>query len=151
MATAQDDGETLIEILVTLMLVGIGVAAVLGALMTGFRGSRSTQLTADGRATLVAAAEQIQAADYVPCAGLNGYNNAIAVAVAPKNSDGTNVSTTTVTVRKIAYWTGAQGFADSTVVAACAYENTAGAVSRLQRITLQASSDENLTIVKKAP
>ena len=152
MRRRTDAGETLVEVLITLVLVGIGVSAVLTALMTGIRGSRSTQSTTDARAVLVAAAEQVEAATYVPCAGLTGYNASLASPAAPRNNDGTNVSASSVSVSAISYWSttagGAQGFSATD----CSYENTAGAISRLQRLTLQSSSsDEMLTIIKRAP
>lgn len=121
--------------------------------MTGLRGSRSTQQTTDSRSLLVGAAEQIQAADYVKCAGLTGYNPAIATTVAPVNADGTNTSSVSVTVVSIDYWSsdsaGVQGFSGACI--ASSYDNNPAAASRMQRITLRATSDENLTIVKRAP
>ena len=145
----DDGGETLLEVLITLMLVGIGVAGVLAALMTGLQGSRSTQATTDSRALLVAAAEQLQAAPYVGCAGPTGYAAALASAFTSKAADGTNVSVITVKLSAIDFW-GANAAGSLAFSSDCAYDNIAGAQGRLQRITLQTTSDESLTIVKKA-
>jgi prepilin-type N-terminal cleavage/methylation domain-containing protein len=151
MRATDDRGETLIEVLITVVLMGIGVAGVLFGLTAGVRGSRSTQVTADGRAALVAAVEQLQATSYVPCAGVTGYNPALGVVILPQNTGGSNVAPA-VTVTAISYWTtdpatNLQGFSGTD----CSYDNTASASSRMQRITLMAASDEKLTIVKRAP
>lgn len=145
----SDEGFTLVEVLVTLVLVGIGVSGVLAALMTGVRGSKATAGMADARALLNAAAEQVQAAPYAPCAGTGGYASALTSASKASNSDGSNVASQTLSV-SIAYWSvssaGVPGFSTSD----CSYDSS-GASGRLQRITLTSQTDEQLTIVKRAP
>ena len=68
---SNSNGETLLEVLITVMIVGIGVTGVLFGILTTASGSTSSQHYADTREELTAAAARIQAAPYQP-AGSSG-------------------------------------------------------------------------------
>jgi prepilin-type N-terminal cleavage/methylation domain-containing protein len=74
-----DRGETLIEVLVAVMIMGVGVVVLLGGLGTSIRMSALHRHQASATTYLRAYAEAVQAAvdraptAYVPCAGLGSY------------------------------------------------------------------------------
>lgn len=63
----SDRGETLVEILVALVILGIGVVALMGGLATAVFGSSLHRNQSDADAALVMALENIKALPYVPC------------------------------------------------------------------------------------
>jgi type II secretory pathway pseudopilin PulG len=63
----SDAGETLIEILIAIAVMGIAFAALLGGMLTAATMSGVHRLQADGHLQLVHAIETVKAAPYVPC------------------------------------------------------------------------------------
>jgi Tfp pilus assembly protein PilV len=74
-APARDSGETLIELLVAIVVIGIGVTALLGAWQIAVSSSSLTSNRSKAEAVLRSWAESVAtvtdtgAAAYVPCAG----------------------------------------------------------------------------------
>jgi type II secretory pathway pseudopilin PulG len=64
-----DDGETLVELLMTLMIMGIAVAAIMGAMMLAVDASSLHRKQAQSQALLRNWAESVSKAPYTPCPG----------------------------------------------------------------------------------
>jgi prepilin-type N-terminal cleavage/methylation domain-containing protein len=80
-----DDGLSLPEVLVTVMIVGIAFVAILAALAVTIRTSRTHEVSADTNTLLVGAAEAVKAADF--CDPLEGCVPADAYAAAVAGID----------------------------------------------------------------
>jgi prepilin-type N-terminal cleavage/methylation domain-containing protein len=161
-------GETLLEVLITVMVVGVGVTGLLFGLLSAASGSGASQSYADVRQGLAAAAERVQAAHYQPGGGTglancsvaptSAYTAALAAITPAKNGDGSDAASKP-TVARIDFWTGSTFLAGSTVITdptdnsgtvpGCFYDRAPGS-SHMQRITLQSGS-EKLTFVKREP
>lgn len=96
---ASDDGFSLVEILLTIAIVGIAFAAILGGMVTSIVVSdlHRKQAVADALARSAAEAVKDHAVAYVECAGPNAYRDAL-----PAAPSGYAVSITDVR-----YWDGA--------------------------------------------
>jgi prepilin-type N-terminal cleavage/methylation domain-containing protein len=71
-ASARSEaGFTLIEVVVAVLILGVGVVAILGGLATAVFGSGLHRNQADLDAALVTAEEKIKAAPYQSCSGSN--------------------------------------------------------------------------------
>lgn len=175
-AARDDGGFTLIEVLITIMVISIGVVGLIFGLMTAASGSSAGQKYADTREVLAAAAERVQAADYQPDSATlangdcdpnqvtaqNAYTAAISGVVPAQNTDGSNAGTRPV-VAQVAFWNGStfltasQTYANPdttstlTPVHGCYFDSQTTGVSHMQRITLQLGNTEKLTIVKRQP
>lgn len=158
-------GETLLEVLITVMVVGVGVVGILFGILSAASGSTASQAFADSREQLAAASARIQAAAYQPAsasgscdtAPIAAYTAALSGITAPKRTDGT-AAAVKPTILRIAYWTGssflggASTYLDpdgSGTVPGCFYDRSSGS-SHMQRITLKQGNDQ-LTIVKRQP
>jgi prepilin-type N-terminal cleavage/methylation domain-containing protein len=136
-AIHADDGFSLAEVLVTIVIVGITFAAVLGGLMTSIRVSdlQRTEATADAVAR--SAAEWVKDSvrnPYVNCSGTGTYS----LSGLPKPSG------YSATITRVEYWDGAAPGATGTynlpshIQPAC----PAGGDKGLQRITIVAASSD---------
>lgn len=140
-----EEGFTLIEVLITIVIMSIGVTALLTGLLTASRSSASTRGFADSRQVLLSTAERIGAASYAPCSGSaagGAYAAARAAVTLPANG-ATNVATG-VDVARIDYWDG------SAFTSSCTYDNDSTSQGRMQRLTLVVGS-ESVVFVKRAP
>lgn len=146
----DDQGFTLIEVLLTIILMGIGVTALLTGLTTAAKSTRGNQDLADTRSLVYAAAEAVTAATYQGCAGSgtpsNAYAAAITGVVPPQSKTGTDKAVL-ATVERVFWWTGT-AFSEATTD--CTYDNASSSLSRLQRITVSAGPD-SLTFIKRGP
>lgn len=145
----SDEGFSLVEVLITIVLMAIGVTALLTGMVTASRGASDNRSTADARQALLSTAEQVLRAPYEACSGAaegaEPYASARA-SVEVANDDGANqgvgVADDDVTIE---YWDG------NAFGAPCgAYDADATNVSRMQRLTFQAGA-ESLVVVKRAP
>ena len=122
----RDDGLSLVELVVSIALLGIGVVAILGAyaslIVSGDRarkhGDVSTVLAAAGASVVDPARNP-----YVPCASTTAYDTTAGV-VLP-----TGLTPQLVTVTSVLFWNG------DSFQATC-YDQSAGALARLQQITV---------------
>jgi len=64
----SEGGESLLELIVAVAILGLGVVALLGGLTTAVFGSALNRSQADVSAVLTAASEQVKAATYMTCA-----------------------------------------------------------------------------------
>ena len=72
-ARRGEAGFTLIEVIITVMLIGTGVVAVLGALQVGVISASVQQDLAVAEVTLRGAAEHVKSETFVGCAGTSAY------------------------------------------------------------------------------
>jgi prepilin-type N-terminal cleavage/methylation domain-containing protein len=132
----DERGETLAEVLMTISIMGILFAAVLGAIAVSGQTSDINHKDATAEALLRTSAEQIQGAAYVACAPAPAYTVA-----AP--SDGV-----TVTVTAVRFWNGANPPVFAASGSPCSDQG-------VQAIDLKAQSSdgralETLTVYKRA-
>ena len=69
----SEAGESLVEIVVAVAILGLGVVALLGGLGTAVSTSGLHRRQADVSAVLTAASERVKLADYMACAGAAEY------------------------------------------------------------------------------
>lgn len=132
----RDGGSTFIEILVAVVLLGIGGIAVLTAVAAAATSAAVGRDVADVQAALATAADAVEAADperdtYVPCARPDEYDGL--------------VSAHGVEVLSVEYWTGARW---SVAADECAHDDG----ERLQRVTIRAAVDDTfreVAVVKR--
>ncbi len=106
---SDEDGFTLVEQLVTVVLLGIGVVAVLGAVLTLISTSARHRDMSNATAVLANAAARVASADttWKPCGVAADYSTA---AKGPVDDLPQGMSLDNVTVTSVAYWDG-QAFA----------------------------------------
>lgn len=127
---ATEAGFTLVELLLAVSILGIGVVAVVGGMMTSIQVSDLGRRQAEGQTALRAYAESVAGATYAPCAP------AYSTSYAPPA--GYSAAMT------VAYWDGSS------------FTATCGTDKGLQRVTLRIAADdgrasESLAIAKRAP
>lgn len=160
--TRADEGFSLVEVLLTLALMGIGVVALLTGMVTASVGSADSATTVDERQVLLSTAERILSAPYVGCAGgTNGsapapatYQAARTDVLLPTTAGAAPAQPASIT--RIAYWNGRtyvsgqyDDFVDPAVKRnACFYDSDAAVPSHMQRITLTVGK-ETLVFVKR--
>jgi len=141
MSSRSDRGETLIEVLVTVVIMSIAIVAIAGALLTGVRIADVHRKTATATTVLRAYAEALQArvvgtaGTYQDCAGPGHYQIDF---TAPDGFDAVPTG--------VAYWSPT----DSRFTATCTTD------TGVQRVTLQVTSDdprisETLDVVIRRP
>jgi prepilin-type N-terminal cleavage/methylation domain-containing protein len=136
-AIHTDDGFSLAEVLVTIVIVGITFAAILGGLMTSIRVSALQRTEATADAVARSAAEWVKDSirnPYVNCGGTGAYS----LAGLPTPS---GYSATITTVQ---YWDGAAPAATGTYDLPSHIQATCptGGDQGLQRITIVATSSD---------
>lgn len=117
MTWREESGETLVEVLLAVMIIGVGVTGLLGGLGTGVAMSGVQQQHAVTETAVRHVAETVRAAPFVPCA--TTYTTA-----APTVD-------VTVLAMEILHWDG-----DS-------FESTCPAVDILQLVTVSVESTES--------
>src|SRR5579862_6744942 len=96
-AAGVERGETLVEILVTVAIMGLAFVGIFAGLTGSFTMSAAHRDSADGTNLLVSAADAVKAASYVPCPTLStsSYNPTQGVSL-PAGWSATNVAVTAV-------------------------------------------------------
>ncbi len=137
---ARDAGTTLIEILVTIVLLGGMVGVIMDGMWTSIRVSRMSDDQAKVEAVLGSAADRLANYAYLPCPQLNdGYEPIIQSA-----SGAVNWATSTVSVVNIEFWDPTMPGANKWQGANLACNDAAGLTTSktLQRITIQVVSPQ---------
>ena len=157
----NEAGDSLIEVLITVSIVGIGVVAILTTMGSTFRLSAASRTGSHGDQMLVRYAENLLAVAYQPCtSGSTPYVAAATSAIPAGNlPDGIVVGppgTTSVTpnafelsISSVAYWNG--DLSPATFSTTCPPSDPGS-----QELTLRvhgggASFDRTLMIVKRRP
>ena len=134
-----DDGVTLVELLVAIVILGIAFTALLGGMATGVIGSRHHRSQSSANTILVSAAEKVKAAAYVACAVHTDYDPAAALAEVTGDFGPADVTA-------VQYWDGAADAFGATC--------PAGGDQKLQQVTVSVANGdttETLSFVKRNP
>jgi Tfp pilus assembly protein PilV len=70
----RDEGETLLEVVISIAIMGIAFVGLLGAMLTAASMSGLHRRQADAQVLLVSAVEQLKSASYVSCADSTSYS-----------------------------------------------------------------------------
>lgn len=142
---------SLIELIVSITLLGLAGLAVLGTLQATIRGSRTLDEQVRAGTVLTAASEQLQRAPFVPCPApadpSDGYVVAVRAAPAEVGWDPSTISITSVR-----YWdVGTQAW--STTPPPCGDTSTISPSAHLQQVALLldvpgSSATRSLVVVK---
>lgn len=122
-APARDAGETLTELLVTVVILGIAVAGLTGALLTSGKASTLHRQQALTQNALRAWAEQVGAAAYADCATTSGFG-------APSPALPTGL---TAAVTGVQYWNGTS------------FATSCGTDTGVQKVTLRITAANGLS------
>jgi Tfp pilus assembly protein PilV len=127
--SSRDAGETLVEVVIAIAIMGIAFVALLGAMLTAASLSGTHRLQADVQLELQSALEQLKVTPHIACAGNTAY---------PLPSGASAV---------VDYWNGV-GFGPTCYEAQAPYLTT-------QRITVTVTSSDgrvsrSQTILKRA-
>lgn len=137
---SQDRGDTLIEVLVAIVIIGIAAAGIFGGLLTAVNLSAYHRSQSTAGVVVRGYGEAIirfaGGTGYVPCAAAGSYGPGAVGYVAPSG-----YAASTVAVR---YWTGS------------AWSSSCAADLGVQQLTLQATptdtrATEKLTVVVRKP
>lgn len=133
-STDSDGGFSLVEILVTIAIVGITFTAILGGIMTSITASALQRKQATADSVVRSAAEWVKDSEknpYMPCAGANMYS----LASLPVPSD------VSVAIQKVEYWTWDQQRIPAAY--ATGFQSSCPTPDHgMQRITIAASSSD---------
>ena len=138
-----DDGESLVEVLLSLAILGLAMASILGGMATSIFGSSLHRSQSDATAVVKSAAETLKdpASRWESCATPATYTPMVASVVRP-------AGWAAPAVESVRYWNGTafQGTCDDTVAL--------GHLLRTQEITIRIDSSdgrdtERLTVVKQ--
>ena len=111
-ARVHDEGSTFIEILISIVLLGFAVMAVIGGLRVVILASSASNDQAKVEAVLTSAADRLAATDYIPCPSLaNGDYAYLAGAASASVDDPSWASGGVVTIENISYWQAGSGSA----------------------------------------
>ena len=149
-----DAGFSLIEILISIAIMGIAMVAVLGALATQVKGAGLHRDESNAGSVVASAAEQVQAVTYAACTAstspLASYQTAARQAALPSDwqTKGLNAASA-ISVTGITYWNGSS-FSTSCVVDPT---DTAGLL-QIQLVSLRAAGPgagaaETLDVIKR--
>jgi hypothetical protein len=140
-AADREGGETLLEIIVAVTVLGLAITALLGGLATAVFGSSLHRRQADVSVVMTSAVEWVKQQRYVACATKSSYLDTFAypgytVGTTPADGitierpAGTPVWRVTFAIRD---WNGGEGF-DARIPAVCQASHEAGI--RRQEITI---------------
>ena len=144
MLESRDErGESLVEILIAMMILGIAAAALLGGLATGFFSSGIHREQTDSGALLASAGESLlddTLNPYYPCATLaniaHEYNPTNGVSIP------TGWSTSDVAITAISWWTAAQNTGQQFATSGSCPDTASGGVLQMQKITVTITSPD---------
>lgn len=144
----DDAGESLIEVLIAIMIMGLAFTAALGGMRLGLMGSDVHRSQATAETVLLSAVEKVKAqSGYQLCAL---PTNATYVGDARSAASAAGWSPSTVTITSVQYWNG-------TAFQGICSETASGPASflRIQLVTMQVTSPaadatETMTFIKRA-
>ncbi|MEM9040163.1 MAG: prepilin-type N-terminal cleavage/methylation domain-containing protein [Actinomycetota bacterium] len=148
----RDDGFTLTEVLVAIVLLGVAVSVIIAALRTTIVVSQTSDEQAKVEAALTAAADRLTTTDYITCPDdTSDYHSEVGAAASVVGWPAEQIE-----IVEIQFWDPAFGqggadvvsadgdwVADNTLVGAGCDDSAVFTTSRtLQRITIQATSPD---------
>lgn len=142
-----DAGESLLEVILSIALMGLAFTASLGAMQLGLIGSQVHRSHATAETVLLRAVEKLKAETaYTPCAVAN---DASYLPDAQSVASASGWDATTVSIPSVEYWNGA-GFQSS----GCSGLEAVATILRMQLITVQVTSPdgdavESMSFVKR--
>ena len=132
-----DAGESLLEVILSIALMGLAFAAILGGMQMGLSGARVHRSQATAGTVLVSAVENVKSqAAYTPCAV---ENEATYLTQARAALPG-GWAPATITIPSVQYWNGF-GFQPG----GCAGLEAVASILRLQLVTVQVTSPDGTT------
>lgn len=105
-ANSSDSGESLLEVLLAIAIIGIAFAAVLAGLGTAVTTSGINREQADDTAYVRAIAERIEAAPFTSCATASDYELALAGTSMPSGTPAIASPSGSTRSLSVAYWNG---------------------------------------------
>lgn len=140
---SQDGGFSLIEVLIAVMILGLGFTALLGAMGVAFSGANSFRKAADSGTVAISAAERIKDAAYINCATAASYVTTARAVTLPSGWTAAAVS-----VDSVLYWNG------TAFSAANSCGDASSSYLKLQLVTVSATSPDTrakevITVVKR--
>jgi len=150
-------GFSLIEVLIAVVILGLGVTALLGAFGVAYSGSHSFRNQSDAKTVAISAAERVQSIAYVDCATAADYLSTARLVGSEYPSDwGTQAEAQArITVRAVRYWDGAR-FAENATYSRSTCQANTSTYLKLQQIVIAATSPgdratEIIAVVKRGP
>jgi len=140
-SVSDERGETLIELIIAIAIMGIAFIGIIGAMSSGVVASATHRSQADARAVLIASVEKLKSSDtvYVNCAtpATASYVSAArSVAVPTEPATWTPAA---IQITSITYWDGTT----NTFGSSC--QDVSAPLNRLQLIRMAVTSPENNT------
>ena len=128
-----ESGDTLVEVLMAVVIMGIAFVGLLAGLGTAIRLSATHRGQSSADVVLVSAAESVKSQTYVPCPGLttSSYNPTLGVTL-PSGWSSSNVAITSVKG-----WNGS------------AFATCPATDAKLELITIRATSPDNQASVEQ--
>lgn len=147
-----DDGETLVELIITIVIVGVIVVALGSAMVLSVRVSSIHRAQSDASAFLHNYAESVQSTPYIACTAALAPDYVTSASLATPSEGGPWVGNQPSVTVQVMTWEAAS---QSYTLNACPLSGAA-VDSGLQRITLNLTSadstvEESLVIVKREP
>lgn len=148
-------GFTLIEVLVSVAILGLGFTVLLGTLGVAFSGSHSFRDQSDAKTVVISAAERVKGVSYVPCALAADYlTTARLVGSEYPSSWGTQAAAQSqISVTNVRYWNGTTFIDDRDF---CLNPANSSRYLQLEQVIVTATSPGNrateyVAVVKRGP
>jgi Tfp pilus assembly protein PilV len=139
---AGEAGTTLVEVLITVAILGIAVVSIVGGMGTSIIGADYHRKQAQAHTVLVSAADSVKsqsANPYQACATAAAYAPATGVTLPA------GWTAAAVTVRSVTYWNG------SAFTASCPASDTKLQLVTIQVATPDSRATESVSVVKRNP
>ena len=152
-SAGREAGFSLVEVLVAVVILGLGFTAVLGALAVAYSGSNSFRDQSNAKTVAISAAERVKTVQYADCAQPSDYLSTARLVGNEYPSDwGTQAQAQSrIDVTAVRYWNGTTFVADR---AFCLANPTA--LLRIQQVVITASSPDGratevVSVTKRGP
>jgi hypothetical protein len=157
----RERGESLIEVLITVSIIGLGVVAIIAATASTFELSGVSRVGTHADQLLVRYAESLSALTYEPCtAGTTPYANTASsaipttnlpdgITVGPPGSAGSSPAAFELSIVSIAYWNG--DLSPATFSTTCPSTDPGSQELTLRVHAGDGSFDRQMMIAKRAP
>ena len=157
----RERGESLIEVLITVSIVGLGVVAIITATASTFQLSGVSRVGTHADQLLTRYAESVSALTYEPCtSGSTPYSTTAAsaipatnlpdgITVGPPGSAGASSNAFELSVESVSYWNG--DLSPATFSGTCPPSDPGSQELTLRVHAGDGSFDRRMMLVKRAP